>query len=127
SDFIYRPIARVYSGLLAFCLRHRWVVFVAIIGSCGTTIPMCKQVGGDFLPANDEAQFEIYGQMPEGTSLEATTLVAERLARKARQISEVDATLVSVAYGDQRQPNMASVYVHMTDPETRSRDQAEVM
>ncbi len=127
SDFVYRPIARVYSGLLAFCLRHRWVVLVAIIGSCGTTIPMCKQVGGDFLPANDEAQFEIYVQMPEGTSLEATTLVAERLARKARQLPEVDATLVSVAYGDQRQPNMASVYAHMTDPETRSRSQAEVM
>ncbi|HEY5925295.1 MAG TPA: efflux RND transporter permease subunit [Kofleriaceae bacterium] len=127
SDFIYKPIERVYSGILAFCLRHRWIVLVAIIGSCGATIPMCKQVGGDFLPVNDEAQFEIYVQAPEGTSLEATTLIAERLARKTRQLPEVDATLVSVAYGDQRQPNIASVYVHMTDPESRSRDQAVVM
>jgi hydrophobe/amphiphile efflux-1 (HAE1) family protein len=127
SDFVYRPIARVYSGLLAFCLRHRWVVLVAIIGSCGTTLPMCKKVGGDFLPVNDEAQFEIYVQAPEGTSLEATTLIAERLARKTRQLPEVDSTLVSVAYGDQRQPNIASVYVLMSDPDKRKRDQAEVM
>jgi hydrophobic/amphiphilic exporter-1 (mainly G- bacteria), HAE1 family len=127
SDAIYRPIARVYSGLLAFCLRHRWIVLVAIIGSCGTTIPMCKQVGGDFLPPNDEAQFEIYVQTPEGTSLEATTLVAERLARRTRALPEVDATLVSVAYSDQRQPNVASVYVHLIDPELRTRGQDEVM
>jgi len=127
SDFIYRPIARLYSGVLAFCLRHRWVVFVAIVGSCGSTIPMCKQVGGDFLPVNDEAQFEIYVQMPEGTSLEATTLVAERLARRTRALPEVDSSLVSVGYGDQRQANLASVYVHMTDPDQRERSQAVVM
>ena len=127
SDFIYRPIARVYSGILAFCLRHRWVVLVAIIGSCGSTIPMCKQVGGDFLPPNDEAQFEIYVQAPEGTSLESTTLIAERIARRTRQIPEIDSTLVSVAYGDQRQPNIASIYVLMTDPVTRTRSQNDVM
>jgi len=127
SDFVYRPIERIYSGILAFCLRHRWIVLVAIIGSCGTTIPMCKKVGGDFLPPNDEAQFEIYVQAPEGTSLESTTLISERLARRTRNISEVDSTLVSVAYGDQRQPNIASIYVLMSDPVKRSRSQAEVM
>jgi hydrophobe/amphiphile efflux-1 (HAE1) family protein len=127
SDFVYRPIARVYSAVLAFCLRHRWVVLVAVIGSCATTIPMCKKVGGDFLPPNDEAQFEIYVQMPEGTSLEATTLVAERLARRTRAIPEVDSTLVTVAGSDQRQANVANVYARMTDPETRARSQADVM
>ncbi len=127
SNFIYRPIARVYSGLLAFCLRHRWVVGIAIIGSCMSTVPMAKKVGGDFLPPNDEAQFEIYVQAPEGTSIESTTLIAERLARGTRQIPEIDSTLVSVAYSDLRQPNIASIYVLMTDPVKRSRSQAEVM
>jgi len=127
SDYIYTPIQRLYSGVLAFCLRHRWVVGLAIVGSCATTIPMCKQVGGDFLPPNDEAQFEIYVQTPEGTTLEATTLVAERLARRTRQLGEVDSTLVTVAGGDQRQANIGNVYVHLTDPDRRVRDQATVM
>src|SRR5688500_7769857 len=56
SDFIYRPIARLYSAVLAFCLRRRWVVGIAIVGSCASMVPMAKQVGGDFLPPNDEAQ-----------------------------------------------------------------------
>ncbi|MBL9019280.1 MAG: efflux RND transporter permease subunit, partial [Myxococcales bacterium] len=127
SDFIYRPIERVYSGILAFCLRHRWVVGLAIIGSCATMVPMAKKVGGDFLPPNDEAQFEVYIQAPEGTTLEATTLIGERIARKIRQLPEVDSTLVTIAGGDQRQSNVGNVYVLLSDPEKRSRDQNQVM
>jgi hydrophobic/amphiphilic exporter-1 (mainly G- bacteria), HAE1 family len=127
SNALYRPIERLYSGVLAFCLRHRWVVIVAVISSCATTIPMCKKVGGDFLPPNDEAQFEIYIQAPEGTTLEATTLIAERLARKARELPEVESTLVSIADGDQRQSNVGHIYIHLTPPETRARSQLLVM
>jgi HAE1 family hydrophobic/amphiphilic exporter-1 len=127
SDFIYRPIARLYSGVLAFCLRRRWVVVLAIIGSCATMGPMAKKVGGDFLPPNDEAQFEVYIQAPEGTTLESTTLMAERLARRIRVYPEIDSTLVTVADSDSRPSNVGRIYVRMTNPETRARSQAELM
>jgi len=103
------------------------VVGIAIIAAFGMTLPMCKKVGGDFLPPNDEAQFEIYIQTPEDTTLEATTLFAERLARETRELPEVESTLVSVADGDQRQPNVGHIYIHLTDPDKRSRSQAAVM
>jgi hydrophobic/amphiphilic exporter-1 (mainly G- bacteria), HAE1 family len=127
SNFMYRPIERLYVAVLAFCLRHRWVVGVAILATFAMTIPMCKKVGGDFLPPNDEAQFEIYFQAPEGTTLEATTLIAERLARRSRQIPEVESTLVTIADSDQRQSNVGHIYIHLTPPEVRSRGQAVVM
>jgi len=127
SNAVYRPIERLYSAVLAFCLRRRWVVGVAIFATFAVTIPQCKKIGGDFLPPNDEAQFEIYVQATESTTLEATTLIAERLARKTRALPEVESTLVSVADSDQRQANVGHVYVHLTDPEKRSRSQALVM
>ena len=127
SDFVYRPIARVYSGILAFCLRHRWVVVLAIVGSCVTMVPLAKKVGGDFLPPNDEAQFEVYIQAAEGTTLEATTLIGERLARKIRELPEVASTLVTIADSDQRQSNVGRIYVRLTDPQTRVRHQNDVM
>jgi len=127
SNALYRPIERLYSGVLAFCLRRRWVVGVAIIATFAVTLPMCKKIGGDFLPPNDEAQFEIYVQTPESTTLEATTLIAERFARETRAIPEVESTLVSVADSDQRQANVAHVYVHLIDPEKRVRNQNDVM
>lgn len=127
SNLMYRPIERLYSGVLAFFLRHRWMVLVAIAATFVLIMPLAARVGGDFLPPNDEAQFEIYIQTPEGTTLEATTLIAERLARKARELPEVESTLVSIADSDQRQPNIGRIYVHLTPPETRSRSQLLVM
>ncbi|MDX2092491.1 MAG: efflux RND transporter permease subunit [Kofleriaceae bacterium] len=127
SDLVYRPLERVYSSILAFCLRHRWVVGLAIVGSCASVVPLAPLVGGDFLPPNDEAQFEIYIQTPEGTTLEATTLIGERIARKVRKYPEVDATLVTIADSDQRQANVGRVYVSMSFPEKRKRSQAEIM
>src|SRR5262245_21738069 len=127
SNLLYRPIERLYSAVLAFCLRRRWVVGLAIVGSLASTVPMCKQLGFDFIPPNDEAQFEIYIQAVEGTTLEATTLIAERIARKTRELPEVASTLVSIADGDQRQPNVGHIYVRLQPPETRTVSQALVM
>ncbi len=127
TDWVYRPLERAYGRLLAFCLRRRWVVGLAIVGSCASLGPIGGRVGGDFLPANDEAQFEIYVQTPEGTSLEATTLIAERFARKARRIAEVESTLVTVADSDQRLANVGRVYTRLVDPAQRERSQREIM
>ncbi len=124
---MYQPIQRVYSGVLAFCLRHRWIVLLAIVASFASCIAVVKKVGGDFLPPNDEAQFEIYVQAPEGTTLEQTTLTSERIARQVRMMPEVDASLVTIAAGDARSANIGNVYVHMVDPDKRVRSEAEVM
>nr|MBA3541048.1 efflux RND transporter permease subunit [Deltaproteobacteria bacterium] len=127
SDGIYKPIERLYTGVLGFCLRHRWIVGIAIVGSCLTTGPLAKKVGGGFLPANDEAQFEIYVQAPEGTTLAATSLIADRIARQTRDIAEVESTLVSVADSDARTANVGHIYVHLVDPNDRTLSQDKVM
>jgi HAE1 family hydrophobic/amphiphilic exporter-1 len=127
SSSAYRSIERLYSGVLAFCLGHRWIIGGAIAVTFVLVMPRAEKLGGDFLPPNDEAQFEVYIQAPEGTTLEATTLIAERLARKTRELPEVEATLVTVADGDQRQVNVGHIYVRLTDPATRERSQAVVM
>ncbi|MEZ4359127.1 MAG: efflux RND transporter permease subunit [Kofleriaceae bacterium] len=126
-DHGYRPIERFYVRVLSWSLRHRWVVVAACIGSCATVPVLGPKVGGGFLPANDEAQFEIYVRTPENASLEATSLYTERLARRTRAIPEVTHTLVTVADGDQRQANVAKVYVRLSDPKDRQRSQEAVM
>ena len=85
------------------------------------------KVGGDFLPPNDEAQFEVYFQAPEGTTLEATTLMAERVARKIRAYPEIDSTLVTIADSDRRESNVGRIYVRLSDPKVRTKHQNEVM
>ena len=43
--------------------------------------PLAKALPKGFLPKNDEAQFQVEVRTPEGTSLAATQIASERIAR----------------------------------------------
>ncbi len=127
TDRLYHPIERVYMAILRFCLRRRWVVMMLTIVSCGSIAVTGPKVGFGFLPANDDAQFELYVRTAEGTTLDATSIIAERLARKTRGIPGVTHTVVTVAGTDQKLANVAWVYVRLDDPEQRNLSQELIM
>ena len=126
-DVFYRPIERVYMRMLTFSMSHRWVVVAACALALGSCIPISKRVPGGFLPVDDQAQFEMSVRTPEGTSAEETGLISERVAQQARKLPGVVHTVVTVAGGDQRVGNLASVYVALIDPRERTITQQEIM
>ncbi len=126
-DRAYGPLERGYGRVLGFFLGHRWLIVLASVGVLATVPFLAKKAGFGFLPENDEAHFEIYLRTKEGTSLEATSLLAERIARNTRQVPDVIHTLVTVADNDQKIQNVAGIYVRLTDPVDRSRSQDVIM
>jgi HAE1 family hydrophobic/amphiphilic exporter-1 len=126
-DVFYRPIERVYMRMLTFSMSHRWVVVAACALALGSCIPIGKRVPGGFLPVDDQAQFEMSVRTPEGTSAEETGLISERVAQQARKLPGVAHTVVTVAGGDQRVGNLASVYVALIDPRERAITQQQIM
>ncbi len=123
----YRPVEHGYRRALGFMLRHRWIIVVASVAALATVPTLAKKAGFGFLPDSDEAQFEIFLRTKEGTSLDATTVLAQRLARATRKIPEVTHTMTTIADNDQKLPNAASIYVRLKDPATRSRTQFQIM
>ena len=79
-----------------------------------------------FLPKNDEAQFEIELRTPEGTSLAATQIAAERIARDVREWPEVETTLLTIGDNEQKTPNLAQVYVRLVPPDKRKANQDQL-
>jgi HAE1 family hydrophobic/amphiphilic exporter-1 len=125
-DWFYRPIERVYMTVLAFVMRHRWIVVLSAVASIVAIGPLVKAVPKGFLPKNDEAQFEISVRTPEGTSLAATALSAERIAREVRGWPEVATTLVTIGDNNQQTPNLASIFVRLLPPDARKASQDEL-
>lgn len=128
---IYGVIERGYTKLLAFSMSHRWLVGVLIFVTLAATVPLAKKVQKNFLPLDDESRFDITIRAPEGTSLEQTRVIADRIARDTRALPGVAYTVVTVgsAPGDMsgRGPNQASIFVALTDPTQRRLDQQEIM
>ncbi|MDB4941564.1 MAG: Acriflavin resistance protein [Labilithrix sp.] len=126
-DVFYRPIERLYMRMLGFSLRNRWVIVVACCATMASCVPIGKKVPAGFLPVDDQAQFEMSIRAPEGTSAEETGLIAERVAQDTRAIPGVAHTVVTVSGGDQATPNLASVYVALTEPSERKASQQDLM
>ncbi|MFZ5896749.1 MAG: efflux RND transporter permease subunit [Myxococcota bacterium] len=126
-DRFYLPIERGYVALLSWVMRRRWVVVVASLLSLAAVPPLMGIVPKGFLPKSDEAHFEVNVRAPEGTSLEATSIVAERIARELRTRSDVQSTLLTIGDSNDKRPNLARIYVRLTDPEKRKLSEDEIM
>src|SRR4030095_14407471 len=81
----YRPIDRTYTAMLKWSMAHRWVVVAACVIVIVSIVPLFMFVGKNFLPVDDQAQFEVNVRAPEGSSLASTAQLAERVATDLRK------------------------------------------
>jgi HAE1 family hydrophobic/amphiphilic exporter-1 len=123
----FRPIDAGYTALLRWSLAHRGAIAGIAALVLLSSVPLFMLANKNFLPEDDQSEFEIGLRAPEGTSLDATEIIANRIATRTRQIPEVDFTLVTVADDPARTPNAGTVYVRLKPLEMRERDQFAVM
>ena len=123
----FRPIDVGYTAILRWALTHRGAVAGIAVLVLLSSVPLFMFANKNFLPDDDQSEFEISLRAPEGTSLEATEIIANRVATRVRQLAEVAFTLVSVADDPARTQNVGSIYVRLKDLEHRDRDQFTVM
>lgn len=155
SGGVYGWIAeKPYLWLLRWSMRFRLLVVLATIATVATLFPLpfgqwaamgnpdrAKQlaflnfpglaglVGKDFLPKDDQSEFEIAVTTPEGWTLDRTSNVCsliEGWLRDMPQVVHVMTTIgdttgkISKAQGDVTQ---ASIYVKLVELEERKRDE----
>ena len=116
-----------YTRMLLWSMGHRkWVVAVSVLVVM-SIVPLFMLVGKNFLPADDQSQFNVLVRTPEGTSLASTTSMAENIARDIRALPGVDHTLNTVGGSADRAVNTAAIYVKLLDIEKRGSTQVQLM
>jgi HAE1 family hydrophobic/amphiphilic exporter-1 len=123
----YRPIDRTYTWMLKWSMAHRWVIVLLSLFVIVSTVPLFMLVGKNFLPVDDQAQFEINVRLPEGSTLSTASAVSERMAADVRKMPGVTDTLVTIGSGQQQIVNLANIYIKMTPVEERSVTQQDLM
>jgi hydrophobic/amphiphilic exporter-1 (mainly G- bacteria), HAE1 family len=123
----YRPIDRTYTAMLRWSMAHRWAIVVACVLAIVSIVPLFMFVGKNFLPVDDQSQFEINVRAPEGYTLAATSALCERIAADVRKLPGVTDTLTTIGAGQQQQVNVANIYVKLRPIEERTQDQDALM
>jgi hydrophobic/amphiphilic exporter-1 (mainly G- bacteria), HAE1 family len=123
----YARVERVYLRLLDFSMAHRWVVVTAMVLVFLSIVPLFVAVNKNFLPNDDESQFQVIVRAPEGANLDSTQKILESIASQVRKLSGVVTTVVTIGDDQQKTLNLGSIYVQLSDPKTRKVNQFQVM
>ena len=123
----FRSLDAAYTRILQWSLGHRLVIAGIAALVLLSSVPLFMVADKNFLPNDDQSEFEVGFRAPEGMSLDATEIIANRIATRIRELPDVAFTLVSIADDPARTPNLGSVYVRLKPLGARERDQFEVM
>jgi hydrophobic/amphiphilic exporter-1 (mainly G- bacteria), HAE1 family len=124
---VYNAIDATYTKLLRFSMAHRWVIIVICLLVTASTYWLFGAVGKNFLPVDDQSQYEISVRAAEGSTLASTSNIIEKIAAEVRKLPEVEDTLTTLGGDAQKIVNSGSIYVKMKDINQRTRSQEELM
>jgi HAE1 family hydrophobic/amphiphilic exporter-1 len=120
-------IERAYGRALRWSMAHRWAIVLACAAALVSVVPLFVFGGKDFLPKNDESQFEVNLRAPEGTTVEQTELIATRVSREIKGLPGVAYTIVLVGDDERRTANLGKVFVKLVPVNERRQAQFQIM
>jgi HAE1 family hydrophobic/amphiphilic exporter-1 len=124
---VFGALDRGYSRMLEWAMAHRGVIAAVAVVVLFSSVPLFRFVNVNFTTQDDQSGFDLTARAPEGTSLDATQVLADRIATAIRRIPEVDYTLLTVAGDGAGTQNNASIFVKLVPIEARRRDQFDIM
>ncbi len=116
-----------YRRVLAFGLNHRILVLIFAAVSVGGGIAVAKAVQLDFVTAEDRAEFNIWMELPLGSTVERTRGAVKKVELALSQRPDVRALFSTIGSGQQKRVNEAQIYVQIVHKSERPATQAEVM
>jgi len=128
DSWVFHAIDVFYTRLLEWSMAHRAVIAGIAVLVLLSSVPLFMKANKNFMPPDDQGEFEINLRAPEGTSLESTEVISNRVASAVRAgIPEADYTLVTVAGDPAKTRNLGNIYVRLKRIEDRTRDQFTIM
>jgi HAE1 family hydrophobic/amphiphilic exporter-1 len=118
----YRWIDARYTRSLNWALAHRGVVVAISVLVFATTFPLANLVGRSFLPTEDQGEFDITVDAPEGTSLAGMEKLVLELGKKLEGLPGVANVMPTIF----ERVNHSHILVQLQPIEDRSMTQEEV-
>ena len=113
--------------MLRWSLRHRWVIVATCVGLLVITPTLFRIVGFDFLPRDDQSEFEVAITLPEGYTLDRADKLFAEIEGRLAKLRGVEAVFTTI--GDttgrmirgQGDVTTGTIYLRITDLEKRQR------
>ena len=119
SEPFFEALENGYEKLLALALKFKLIFLAITLAVVVCSFALAKFVGGDFMPSEDNSEFNIYFKLDPSLSLQASK---ERLKDKISLINadpQVAYAYFIIGYTDAKQPYLVKAYVRLKELKDR--------
>ncbi len=127
DTWLYRVLDLPYKAMLAWSMRNRWVIIAVSLAVLFSTGPLFNAIGKDFLPKDDQSEFDVTVRMPPGSSLEGTAKVLTEVEAEIRKVAGIEHLLTIIGADLRKQVDRGTVRVKLLPVEKRELDQFAIM
>ena len=124
---LFRALSGPYRRMLRWSMAHRWVIVLCAILVAFSTVPMFLSMGKDFLPIDDQSEFEIAVRMPVGSSLDGSSAMMREIEADIRTLPGIRNILTTLGADSRRQVDRGSLLIELVPVEERNETQFQVM
>ena len=124
-----KPLSRVYRSSLNFLITHRWAGVALTVVICIVSVLSVSQAGMELIPEMDEGQVSVAVSMPNGSTMEDTAAIEDRIAAIAVDtIPELEQIYYSTGSSTSIMSSSsgASVTISLVDLDQRDRSSADI-
>ena len=127
DSWLFRIFDVPYQKLLRWSMAHRWVIVAVAVLVFFSTVPLMNMIGKDFLPTDDQSEFEVTVRMPPGSSLEGSDAAMQRLEAELRTLPGVRNMLTTLGADARKQVDRGSILLELIPFDKRKETQAGLM
>lgn len=124
-----KPLSRVYRSSLNFLITHRWAGIALTVVICIVSVLSVSQAGMELIPEMDEGQVSVTVSMPNGSTMEDTAAIEDRIAAIAVDtIPELEQIYYSTGSSTSIMSSSsgANVTISLVDLDQRDRSSADI-
>lgn len=124
-----KPLSRAYRSSLNFLITHRWAGVALTVVICIVSVLSVSQAGMELIPEMDEGQVSVTVSMPNGSTMENTAAIEDRIAAIAVDtIPELEQIYYSTGSSTSIMSSSsgASVTISLVDLDQRDRSSADI-
>ena len=125
SEPFFEALENGYEKLLALALKFKLIFLAITLAVVVCSFALAKFVGGDFMPSEDNSEFNIYFKLDPSLSLQASK---ERLKDKISLINadpQVAYAYFILGYTDAKQPYLVKAYVRLKELKDRANHERQ--
>ena len=125
SEPFFEALENGYEKLLALALKFKLIFLAITLVVVICSFGLAKFVGGDFMPSEDNSEFNIYFKLDPSLSLQASK---ERLKDKISLINadpQVAYAYFILGYTDAKQPYLVKAYVRLKELKDRANHERQ--